>query len=216
MVKNWTRFSCALLALLLLHTTGLTWPTAQQNKNKLHPTPDPTSPNQIYLPVDLEDAFRELKRMLSPELLAEMRERSEPAMMEYHLGVGMWIRNHWRLWADSKLAQFFHQQGIYHPEDMSVIILATFWCHLHAQPLRLEERVAYYREWARVHVEPKDMRCPQDGSPLEIVQWIESETPNRQPRCLHVARCKKNNHPWVYDVDRGLYKPDAELMKRLN
>ena|SRR6185436_15026447 len=216
MANNWLRFSCALAALLLLHTTGLSLAPAQQNKNKLNPTPDPNSPNQIYLPVDLEDAFRELRRMLSPELLAEMKERVEGGMMEYHLGVGMWLRNHWRLWADSKLAQYFHRLGVHHPEDMSVIILATFWCHLHSLPLRLEERVAYYREWARVHVEPKDMRCPQDGSPLEIVQWVESEGADRRPHCVHVARCKKGNHTWAYDVDKGLYKPDADLMRRMN
>lgn len=216
MTKNWSRFCCALLALLLLHATSLALTTALQKKYKLHPTPDPKSPNKIYIPVDLEDAFKELERMLAPEFIAEIRARTEPGMIEYHLGLGMWIRNHWRLWAGSGLGQFFNRLGIYHPEDMSVIILATFWCHLHSQPLRLEERVAYFKEWARVHAEPKDNRCPQDGSTLDIAQWLESETADRRPRCIHVGRCKKNKHLWVYEVDKGWYKPDAELMKRIS
>jgi glutathione peroxidase-family protein len=120
-----------------------------QDKSKITPTPDPNAPFKVYIPKDLEDAFSELKKMLSPALLNEIRLKSEKDVIEYHHGFGTWLRNNWGLWAGSRLAQYFRQLGINHPDDMSGIILTSFWRYLHSQPIKLEEQVEYYKEYWR-------------------------------------------------------------------
>src|SRR5688500_14170629 len=102
----------------------ITYASSQdQEKYKINPTPDPAAPFKVYVPLDLEDSFRELKKMLHPDLLRELKASPEQSMNEYHMGLGMWMRNNWSLWAGSRLGKYFNRIGIFHPDDMSGIIL---------------------------------------------------------------------------------------------
>ena len=66
-----------------------------------------------------------------------------------HFGMGMWMRNNWKLWGGGPLAQHFNTLGIHHPDDMSGIILESYWLHLHGCPLGVQEQVAWYQAfWA--------------------------------------------------------------------
>jgi hypothetical protein len=70
----------------------------------------------------------------------------------YHHTLGRWIRNNWGLWSgESKLAEWFKSLGIEHADDMSGIVLDSFWRHLHDKPLDVEGQVAHYQaHWARM------------------------------------------------------------------
>ena len=185
-----------------------------QAKYKVNPTPDHTSQYKIYVPTNLEDAFGELKKMLHPDLLKEIKEGSEQDMIGYHMGLGLWMRNNWGLWGGSRLAKYFNGIGIFHPDDMSGIILDSFWRHLNSQPLKLEEQVAHYQRYWKVHAHPKNKNCPLDGSLIEISMSLD-ESEGDQPRAIHIGRCKKRQHLWAYEHDKGWYRPDAALRKRI-
>ena len=116
------------------------------DKDKLTPTPDPNAVFKVYIPKNLEDCFVELKKMLHPTLINEMRLQSEDDMILYHHGLGTWIRNNWALWAKGRLSKYFNEVGIKHPDDMSGIILTSFWRHLHSQPIKLDEQVECYKK----------------------------------------------------------------------
>jgi hypothetical protein len=188
---------------------------AQDDKYRMNPTPDPNAKNKVYVPKDLEEAFKELKKMLHPDLIKEIKEGKEEDMVSHHMGLGRWLRNNWALWGGGRLAKHFNSLGIYHPDDMSGIILDAFWCHLNGKPLRLEERIAYYKEYWRLSAEPKNKRCPQDGSVFDISQSINDVTKDGKQRIIHIGYCKRNKHLWVYEADKGWYKPDADLKKRI-
>src|SRR5438105_150233 len=66
---------------------------AQEDKGKLTPTPDPSDSSKVYVPRDLEDCFVELKKMLHPDLINDMRNTSEEGMIWYHENLGGWMRN---------------------------------------------------------------------------------------------------------------------------
>lgn len=102
------------------------------------------------IPGDLDACFPALRNEVSPELVSEIENLGgEDEMSRYHLNLGLWIRNNWVHPRGSPLALHFNDIGIYHPDDMSGIILTSFWRHLHAQPLRVKEQVKYYQEyWA--------------------------------------------------------------------
>lgn len=207
--------ACFCLLLFLLFA-GVTYPAdwQEQDKYKLNPTPDPTSNNKIYVPTKLDDAFDELKKMLHPELLKEMKEGSERNMVQYHMSMGLWMRNNWGLWAGSRLAKYFNGIGIFHPDDMSGIILDSFWRHLNAQPIKLEEQVAYYQKFWRVNAQPKKKNCPLDGSLIEVTMSLD-ESEGDKIRAIHVGRCKKRKHLWAYEHDKGWYRPDSALRKKI-
>lgn len=84
--------------------------------------------DDVYIPKDLGECFTELDRMLKDVDKKEMQslpKRDE--MIKYHLGLGMWMRNNWRLWGGSRLQKYFTDKGIAHPDDMSSVIL--FYYH---------------------------------------------------------------------------------------
>ena len=208
------RIFCLLLILTFFNPVLCVTPQ-QQDKYKVNPTPDPTSKTEIYIPVDLEDSLRELKKMLHPDLLKEIKEAPEQNTAGYHMSLGLWMRNNWRLWAGSRLAKHFNGIGIFHPDDMSGIILVSLWRDLNLKPIKLTEQVAFYQKFWQVNAEPKGKKCPHDGSLIEVyMSFGESEAD--QPRAIHIGRCKKRRHLWAYEYGKGWYKPDAALLKRIN
>jgi hypothetical protein len=81
-----------------------------------------------YIPKDLGDCFIELDKILSEidkkEIIALPAKRD---MVQYHMGLGMWMRNTWRLWAGSRLQKYFMDRGIRHPDDMSGVIMEYYY-----------------------------------------------------------------------------------------
>ncbi len=103
---------------------------------------------QANAPTTLAEAHTALERMLSPGTLAEIDAMpSEKDMIQYHFSLGLNIRNGWGLWAGSPLAKHMQELGFVHPDDMSGVILNTFWCKRHGQDFRLKERAAKYKEY---------------------------------------------------------------------
>lgn len=85
-----------------------------------------------YIPKNLDDAVRVLMAAVSPKDLAMVR-RGEIEAGNLHFGMGMGIRNGWGLWAGSRLAGYFHQSGIHHPDDMSNYILEVLFQRVKGQ-----------------------------------------------------------------------------------
>lgn len=185
-----------------------------QDPDRLNPTPDSSAKDQIYIPADLEDSFVELKRMLTPAMLKNMNEGSEESMVGFHFGLGMWMRNNWGLRGGSRLAKYFNKIGIDNADDMSGIILDSFWRHLHSKPIKLKEQVAHYQMFWKVNREPKPKRCRLDGSSIVIGLGFDEST-RTQPRMIHIGKCKKD-HLWAYEWNKGWYRPNASMTKEIN
>ena len=119
----------------------------EETKYKINPTADNKSPTGVYIPQDLDDCFDELKKILHPEFIDEIKDGREDDMIKYHRGLGQWIRNNWGLWSNSQLSKYFNNFEIYHPDDMSSIIITSFWKYLNGKPLELEEQIKYYQDY---------------------------------------------------------------------
>jgi len=132
---------------ILFNTPNIFSQPEDNSKYKINPTEDTKSLTGVYIPKNLEDCFVELKKMLHPELIKEMKSGLEKGMNKYHRGLGMWMRNNWGLWSESQLSKYFKKLGIHHPDDMSGIILDSFWRHLNNQSLELKNQVQYYKEY---------------------------------------------------------------------
>ncbi len=104
-----------------------------------------------YIPQNLEECFVELNKVLSKEDIETFKNKKEEEIVDYHFGLGMWMRNNWGLWKGSRLAKYFNNMGIFHPDDMSSIILNSFHRHLNNKEIRLEEQVKHCQEyWEKI------------------------------------------------------------------
>ena len=88
-----------------------------------------------YVPQDFEDALETLACTLEPEVLQEIYESSRSEMINYHFGLGLWMRNNWGLWAGSPLKSDLESRGLSHPDNMSGLILDSFWRKLRGHPI---------------------------------------------------------------------------------
>jgi hypothetical protein len=107
------------------------------------PRKDAGSPTGYYVPGDLDDALIELDRIMGAKGRDEVLKATEDGMIEYHHGLGMWLRNNWGLWGGSRLARYFNRLGIRHPDDMSGIILDSYWRKVHDRPIDLDGQVRH-------------------------------------------------------------------------
>src|SRR5687768_8570679 len=130
--------------------TEISYAEPTPDKNDIHtisPSPDPDDPSKIYIPKDLDDCFVELNRMLHPEWIEEYKTVKKGAEIDQHFGLGLWIRNNWGLWRNSRLKEHLQGLGLFHPDDMSGLILTSYHRHLNQEPLRVEEQVKEYLDY---------------------------------------------------------------------
>ncbi len=121
-----------------------TGPMCSPERTRLTPNRDRSSPTGIYIPKDLEEALTELDRLLPACFVPEFLKQGPD---HYHLSVGLWPRNNWGLWHGSRLAKHFNAMEIHHPDDMSGIILTSYYRRRRRQPLRVEEQVDLYQTY---------------------------------------------------------------------
>jgi len=110
-------------------------------------------PSKGYFPVDLFDAVEYLNCKWSEKDKRKIAYLTEDKVIGmYHFGIGMGIRNNWELWqGENDLVKFFNSHGIFHPDDMSSIILISFHRKLNNKEIDFESQVQYYLDyWAPI------------------------------------------------------------------
>ena len=109
------------------------------------PVPQLTD-TSVVLPTNLAEAINILDAELNENQKLEIKEIKRENLGRFHFGYSMEIRSKWRLWDDSELALWFKENGIYHPDDMSNLIIEIYWKYLNGLPLSLKESVTKLRD----------------------------------------------------------------------
>ena len=169
----------------------------------------------VYIPKDLEDAHHELEKILKPADIEKMKNGTEIDMSLYHLDLGMWLRNNWKLWEGSRLSKYFNNMGVHHPDDMSGIILRTFWCKLNNQPFRLQERIAYFQEFWKAVQEPQE-GSPKDGAkiawvltqhPTDFIKILSDQNSEGLKGVIHLGISVSDHSFWRFEYGTGKIEP---------
>jgi len=103
--------------------------------------------DESYIPSTLEDSIQHLDKLLEKDTIEKIQSASEDEINQFHMGLGMWMRNNWGLWKGSDLAKWFNTKGITHADDMSGIIITSYWRHLHNKPIDLDSQINSYKEF---------------------------------------------------------------------
>jgi hypothetical protein len=169
---------------------------------------------EIKIPSTLAEVHEELERLLPKEELAKIDAmESEDEMIEFHFGAGMGMRNSWGLWGDSRLAKHMRDLGFTHADDISAVILDTFWCKRHQKDLRIEERVAYYKAYWQEQKDP-DIEFAPEGKGK--IRWIwKLEVPSRLHGVLHVGMDLKSRRFVCFEHTTGIYYPEGSVLERV-
>ena len=102
----------------------------------------------IYIPADLNECIAQLDKMFDDSSKIKINAMTEDEFSaRVHLNFGMWMRNNWGLWKGSKLSRFFHDKGIYHPDDMSGIIVDSYYRYLTGREIKFEEQIKFYHDY---------------------------------------------------------------------
>jgi len=103
-----------------------------------------------WVPQNIEECFKRLDEILPDSVKINMKTIPESKMVIYHRGLGTHLRNTWALWRGGKLAKYFNKMEIFHPDDMSGIILTSYWRKLNGRPIDIKNQVKYYKAyWER-------------------------------------------------------------------
>ena len=83
-------------------------------------------------------------------------DKGDDVTYMYHHSLGRWIRNNWGLWKkEGTLYAWFVGLGLHHADDMSGVILTSFWRHMNGKDLDIEGQVKHYQDyWAKVEPHP--------------------------------------------------------------
>lgn len=115
-----------------------------------------------HKPSTLRDCFEALDIIFSPEDQERLQEMTEKEFLgTTHHFLGRHIRNEWGLWSgENALFNYFKELGLFHADDMSGIILTSYWRLKHNQPLEVQAQVDFYKKfWAEHQVKDAEDNC---------------------------------------------------------
>ncbi len=100
-------------------------------------------------PKTIDEAVSCLEKKFKKKEKAFYKNLNEnDALIEMDSRVGVWIRNEWiRFSKDTTLRSTFHQMGITHADDMSDIIITSYYRKLKNLPLNIESEVKRCKEY---------------------------------------------------------------------
>lgn len=159
---------------------------------------------QVPVPAKLDEALVGLKQMLPMAVTRSMYCGSEHDMVQYHFGLGRWMRNNWGLWQGGALAKHFRGLGVTHPDDMSGIILDSYWRQLHDRPIDLPQQILSHQEYWEAHASPPPFTCPNTGKLTEpqVEYSYTSQGPPQRLVVRHIVDCGDGQY-WSYERNEG-------------
>ena len=169
--------------------------------------------NGVYIPKNLEEAWAEIEKNLSPEDRQKLRTIPEGDTIMFHFSSGMGMRNNWGLWGGSRLAKYFNDLGVFHPDDMSSIILETLWCHINDKPIRLDERVAFFKEFWLRRSEP----TPESFPEKDLWEVGAQDYPTPQGEFVGYIRVYKSSttgNAWLYEYNLGWKRLKDDFLEK--
>jgi len=95
-----------------------------------------------YIPKNIDECILKIDSMLNKKIKEYYACLSDTEFTcQQHFNLGLYMRNQWGLWWNSILGKYFNSNGIYHPDDMSGIILSCYHKHLCGAKYNFDDEV---------------------------------------------------------------------------
>ena len=98
-------------------------------------------------PKNLTECIQMLDKNLKKEDKEYIKTLTEDEFfMESHFTIGMGIRNEWIRGGNPELVKFFLEKGVKHPDDMSAMILTSYYRQLLGKEIDFEGQITAYKK----------------------------------------------------------------------
>ena len=98
-------------------------------------------------PKNLTECIQMLDKNLKKEDKEYIKTLTEDEFfMESHFTIGMGIRNEWIRSGNPELVKFFLDQGVKHPDDMSAMILTSYYRYLLGKEIDFEGQISAHKK----------------------------------------------------------------------
>ena len=98
-------------------------------------------------PKNLTECIQMLDKNLKTEDKDYIKTLTEDEFfMESHFTIGMGIRNEWIRSGNPELVKFFLEKGVKHPDDMSAMILTSYYRHLLGKEIDFEGQISVHKK----------------------------------------------------------------------
>jgi hypothetical protein len=123
--------------------------------------------NGVYIPKNLEEAFRELDELSEEKDRIKFRLADEQTIAKkLFFGLGRWMSYNWHFEAGSRFTVYLNGLGIVFPDDMITFMLVSYHRHLNKKELEVDKRVK----------EIQEMRAKQKEEERKNAEVIETKT----------------------------------------
>ena len=103
--------------------------------------------NGVYIPKNLDDAFKQLDGLVSPEARKKLMSAPEElAARKLHFSFGRWMIVNWSFYEGSRLAYYLQSAGVTHPDDMADFMIIAYHRHLNKKDVNIKELATRMRE----------------------------------------------------------------------
>ena len=100
-------------------------------------------------PKNLTECIQMLDHILKKEDKEKAKTLTESEfLIETYFGTGMGIRNEWIRSGNPDLVKFFLDEGVKHPDDMSAMILTSYYRYLLGKEIDFEGQISAYKKQA--------------------------------------------------------------------
>lgn len=99
--------------------------------------------------IDLESCIQYVldHNLKNEEFFKWLAEEEDEAIPSVHHGFGTLLRNTMQLWYDGPPVKWFNENGIYHADDMSAIIIKAVHRKCNNISFDLDEEIKFYRDY---------------------------------------------------------------------
>ena len=98
-------------------------------------------------PKNLTECIQMLDHILKKEDKEKAKTLTESEfLIETYFGTGMGIRNEWIRSGNPELVKFFSDEGVKHPDDMSAMILTSYYRYLLGKEIDFEGQISAHKK----------------------------------------------------------------------
>ena len=133
-----------------------------------------------YVPNDFNESLTQLDKIFPDSTKTEILQMTEDEFMRMtHLSTGMWIRNYWLynrylfglIVTQSNLRKELINKGLFHNDDMSSVILCSYYRKTHNIDLNVEQQIEEIHQFY-VNINNPEWRRVQDS--ITRVNYMKS------------------------------------------
>jgi hypothetical protein len=112
------------------------------------------------MPKDLKECNEYFNSNLKQDEIEHIRFLTLDQLSELHFTLGLFIRNNWIHGnRNPELINYFQTKDLYHPDDISSVIIKSYWHYLNNKEFNLNTEIEFYQEyWEKaIELEKKDI-----------------------------------------------------------